>query len=217
MTMEQLRISAKPYKKNIIKKLPCFVKLGLILTTMWGSVIATDNINKQPQAENSKFVPYYPKGCSITTHSCLCVQDLSKYRDVWYTQVNNSQMPWDDADGWATGLNINVPNPNGTCGIKNGWSLPNSIQMKYLLNNTAISLQKEGFLGINKGNYWGGTCHLQQCRGKDWQVHSYSYTTSYKFAYLYDFIPSGKYKLQAKLPTTNVGGAIAVVATSGNN
>ena len=217
--MEQSRVSLELSKNTgylaIAKKLLGFIALCLFFTA--GAATATENTNNSQQQGN--FVPYYPKGCSITAHTCLCVQDLSKYKDVWYTKANNTKMSWIDADGWATGLNINAANPNGTCGIKNGWGLPHSNQMKYLLNNTSNSINQKGFTHIQSDlSYWGGTCHLKPCTRQDVHAHTFTYNSTFQHAYFYHFTPSNSgFTLKTKTSVGDVGGAISVVATSGNN
>lgn len=197
-----------------------FSILGLALAMISVTSIADGMVDTKtptqitPGGVSTSFTPYYPKGCSIAAKSCICIQDSSKFKNIWYTKANNKKMKWSEAQGWSTVLNANEQNPNGTCGIKTGWGLPNNSQLTYLLNDTVSLLNQHGFIGVeNSGiSYWGGTCHLTRCRQQDWQGHSYTLVPSYLYAYLYD--PStNKFILQTKEPCMSLGGAIAVVAT----
>ena len=80
-------------------------------------------------------------------------------------------------------------------------------------------INQKGFTHIQSDlSYWGGTCHLKPCTRQDVHAHTFTYNSTFQHAYFYHFTPSNSgFTLKTKTSVGDVGGAISVVATSGNN
>lgn len=134
------------------------------------TVIAADKSSKDYKVTvsltpQSKFIPYYPEGCTLnndttgTVGTCTCIQD-STTLDVWMANPSENTLKWVDAGTWASSNNT-----SSTCGFKEGWSLPTKKQLDYmsgyLVGNSSGDarskwLNSHGFTNVKPDSYYWG-------------------------------------------------------------
>ena len=112
---------------------------------------------------NTYFKPYYPAGCIVNNKesgivgTCECIQD-PKTGEVWLATTNQTPAKWAEMSAWANNLN-----ELSTCGLRNGWGLPDYNQLSKLSNYTSglsdgqrsVWLNSNGFYNFDDNMYFG--------------------------------------------------------------